>query len=52
VNREREEATQYCPDSEKAYDDFHELVGIILAGFTGRGLLVDLHGQVIKPYSL
>jgi hypothetical protein len=52
VNRGINEAAQNCPNAETAFSKYHGTIRSIIAGFTqGKGLLLDIHGQVRKKQS-
>ena len=46
VNREINEATLDVLDAKKAYRDYHKFVEKARSAIHGRGLLLDIHGQV------
>ena len=45
MNREINQAAQQNTASAAAYNEYHNLIASLKAGM-GRGLLVDIHGQV------
>ena len=45
-NREVEEAAQGCGNAIDAYNDYHTKLLEKVNSFVGRGLVIDLHGQV------
>ena len=49
ANREIHEATFDVPDAMKAYQDYHGFISQAKWAITGRGLLLDIHGQAHKP---
>ena len=49
ANRDIEEATFHVPDAIKAYQDYNKFISQARSAITGRGLLLDIHGQAHKP---
>ena len=47
VNRGINEAAEGDPTAEQVYEDFHGMIQVARA-IIGRGVLFDIHGQVIK----
>ena len=48
-NREINEATFNVPDAITAYQDYTNFIGKAKLAISGRGLLLDIHGQAHKP---
>lgn len=48
ANREINEATFNVPDARTAYHDFTSFINKARSAISGRGLLLDLHGQANK----
>jgi hypothetical protein len=46
VNRDIEQAAQGNSVGEAVYNEYHNCIKDIIGNLTGRGLLVDIHGQV------
>ena len=47
-NREINQAAQGDPLAIEAYNEFHGSIEAAISSIAGRGILFDLHGQVIK----
>lgn len=46
MNRDIEQAAQGNSVGEAVYNEYHNCIKDIIGNLTGRGLLVDIHGQV------